>query len=81
VALQEGEAYLQAQRLYQVTQTSQQVTMEPNHLNEAATTNISPSLETEVDRLMTMLKWAMTILTRTKPMGTPRKASRPTTLC
>jgi len=37
------------------------------------------SLETEVDRLMTMLKWAMTILARTKPMATPRKASRPTT--
>jgi len=44
-ALQEGKAYFQAQRLYQVTQTSQQVTTEPNHLNKAATTNISPSLE------------------------------------
>jgi len=81
VALQEGEAYLQAQRLYQVTQAFQQVTTEPNHLNRAATTNNSLSLETKVDRLMTMLKLAMTVLTRTKPMGTPRKASRPTTQC
>jgi len=80
-ALQEGEAYLQAQQLYQATQTSKQVIRLRGHLL-AATTNISPSLETEVDHLMTMLKWAMTILTHTKPMGTPRTAaSRPTTLC
>jgi len=40
-----------------------------------------PSLEAEVDRLMTMLRWAMTILARAKPMVTTREASRSTTLC
>jgi len=40
VALQEREAYPQAERLYRATQNSQQVTTEPNHLDEAATTSI-----------------------------------------
>jgi len=76
-ALWEGEAYLQAQRLYK---TSQQVTR-LRGLAPAATTNTSPSLEAATDRLITMLKWAMAVLSSVRPAVTPTEAPRQTNRC
>jgi len=76
-ALQEGEAYLQAERLYRVTQSSQQVTTEPNHLDQTVAADTTLSLEAEIDRLMTMLKWLIATLAPTSPVRPTRRPSRP----
>ena len=78
-ALQEGEAYLLAERLYRVTPSSQQVTAETNHPDQTVTTNTTLSLEAEIDRLMTMLKRLIATLTPTSPAESTRRPSRPKT--
>jgi len=47
----------------------------------AATTNTSPFLEAAIDRLITMLKWAMAVLSSVKPAVTPPEAPRQTNQC
>jgi len=76
-AFREGEAYLQAQRLYE---TSQQVTRLRGHA-PAATTNTSSSLEAATNRLITMLKWAMAVLSSVRPAVISPEAPRQTNRC
>jgi len=64
-ALQEGEAYLQAQWLYE---THQQVT---RLQGRALATTISASLDVATDRLITMITWAMAALSNIRPSATP----------
>jgi len=71
-ALQEGEAYLQAQRLYE---TPQQVT---RLQGRAPATTISASLDVATDRLITMITWAMAALSNIRPPATPPETSRQT---
>jgi len=69
-ALQEGEAYLQAQRLYE---TPQQVT---RLQGRTPMTTIHTSLDSATDRLITMMTWAMTALSSVRPPTKPPEASR-----
>jgi len=71
-ALTEGEAYLQAQRLYE---TRQQVT---RLQGQASMTTINTSLDSATDRLITMMTWAMAALSSVKTPTTPLEASRRT---
>jgi len=69
-ALQEGEAYLQAQRLYE---TPQQVT---RLQEQTPMTTIHTSLNSAMDRLITMMTWAMTALSSVRPPTRPPVTSR-----
>jgi len=76
-ALWEGEAYLQAQRLYE---TPQQVTRLRGQA-PATTISTSLSLEAATDRLITMLTWAMAALSSVWSPATPPEAPRRTNRC
>jgi len=76
-ALREGEAYLQAQWLYE---TPQQMTRLQGQA-PATTISTSLSLEATTDRLITMLTWAMAALSSVRPPATPPEAPRRTNRC
>jgi len=71
-ALREGEAYLQAQRLYE---TPQQVTRLQGRGPE---TILDISLNSATDRLITMMKWAMAAISNARSPATPLEAPRQT---
>jgi len=69
-ALREGEAYLQAQRLYENFQP------ETRPPGGGPTTTIDASLHSATDRLITMMTWAMTAISRARSPVTPLKVPR-----
>jgi len=68
-ALREGEAYLQAQRLYE---TPQQVT---RLRGRAPVTTTRASLDVATDRLLATMTLAMAALSNIRPPATPPEAS------
>jgi len=71
-ALREGEAYLQAQRLYKTHHRRTRLQ------ERAPATTANTSLESATDRLMTMMTWVMAALSSIRPTATSPRAPRRT---
>jgi len=69
-AVREGEAYLQAQRLYENPQP------ETRSPGGGPTTTIDASLNSATDRLITMMTWAMAALSRARSLVTSPEVPR-----